>query len=87
LDLGTWERQGASAKISLIAQTTRTDTGRSLADPSAVAREARRLVALERQYRCQDCGCERTSWTRIRNCPECGEAFHAAVIRRAALAA
>jgi hypothetical protein len=69
-----------------MAQTLRTDTGRSLADPAAVSREARRLVALERQYRCQGCGCERTSWMRIRDCPECGEAFVAAVIRRAALA-
>ena len=61
-------------------------TGRCLHDPSAVAREARRLVGLERHYRCGSCGTERHSWTRVAACPDCGEAFVAAVIHRAAFA-
>ena len=64
----------------------RAPTGRSLRDPSAVAREARRLVGLERQYRCGACGAERHSWARMAACPDCGEAYVAAVIRRAAIA-
>ena len=63
-----------------------TKTGRNLTDPTAVAREARRLVSLERHYHCDSCGSERRSWTRMSACPECGEAFVAAVIRRAAFA-
>lgn len=58
--------------------------GRSLRDPAAVAREARRLVGFERQYHCRECGTERRSWTRLSACPDCGEAFVSAVIRRAA---
>ena len=46
----------------------------------------RRLVRMERQYHCRACGGERSSWTRLAACPDCGEAFVAAVIRRAALA-
>jgi len=61
-------------------------TGRNLTDPTAVAREARRLVSLERHYHCGACGTERRSWTRMSSCPECGEAFVSAVIRRAAFA-
>ena len=64
----------------------REQTGRNLTDPTAVAREARRLVRLERHYHCGGCGSERSSWTRISACPECGEAFVSAVIRRAAFA-
>lgn len=67
-----------------MAETSTDPTGRSLRDPSAVAREARRLVGFERQYNCRECGTERRSWTRLSACPECGEAFVAAVIRRAA---
>lgn len=63
-----------------------TTTGRTLRDPAIVAGEARRLVGLERRYECSSCGSERHSWTRMTACPECGEAFVAAVIRRAALA-
>jgi predicted RNA-binding Zn-ribbon protein involved in translation (DUF1610 family) len=58
-------------------------TGRALRGPSAVTR---RLVGLERHYSCGSCGTERDSWTRMSACPECGEAYVAAVIRRAALA-
>jgi hypothetical protein len=61
-------------------------TGRNLTDPTAVVREARRLVSLERHYHCDACGSERSSWTRMSACPDCGEAFVAAVIRRAAFA-
>jgi hypothetical protein len=67
-------------------ETGRTTTGRALRDPAIVVREARRLVGLERRYECGSCGSERHSWTRMTACPECGEAYVAAVIRRAALA-
>jgi hypothetical protein len=50
------------------------------------AGDARRLVRLERSYRCEECGGERRSWTRLRTCPDCGEPLTIAVIRRAALA-
>jgi hypothetical protein len=46
----------------------------------------RRVVALERHYHCGTCGSDERSWARISACPNCGEAFVAAVIRRAALA-
>ncbi|MGH2985089.1 MAG: hypothetical protein ACRDLO_00175 [Solirubrobacterales bacterium] len=59
---------------------------RSLRDPALIAREARRLIGLERQYHCAACGCEWRSWTRLAACPDCGEAFLSAVIRRAAFA-
>jgi hypothetical protein len=62
-----------------------TDTGRSLRDPVAVAREARRLVGFERSYRCDGCGHERRTWTRLTACPDCGTAYVAAVIHRAAV--
>jgi hypothetical protein len=58
--------------------------GASIRDSAPVA-EARRLIGLERHYRCGSCGCERRSWTRLVACPDCGEAFARAVIRRAAL--
>ncbi|HYU60767.1 MAG TPA: hypothetical protein VEK39_08400 [Solirubrobacterales bacterium] len=48
------------------------------------ARDARRLVGLERSYRCDGCGAEHRSWARIRSCPDCGEPLAVAVIRRAA---
>ena len=47
---------------------------------------ARRLVRVERHYECRACGSAKTSWVRVQACPECGEAFVAAVIRRAAFA-
>ena len=65
---------------------TNGDTGRALRDPSAVAREARRFVGMERHYRCRACGSQRQSWSRISACPDCGEAYVTAVIRRAAVA-
>jgi hypothetical protein len=46
----------------------------------------RRLVALERHYHCGSCGSNERSWARVPACPNCGEAFVTAVIRRAALA-
>jgi hypothetical protein len=64
-----------------------TTTGRGLRDPAAVAREARRLVGFERHYSCGACGSERHSWSRMSACPDCGEAYVAAVIRRAAITA
>ena len=45
-----------------------------------------RLVALERHYHCGSCGSDERSWARVSACPNCGEPFVAAVIRRAALA-
>jgi hypothetical protein len=64
----------------------RDPTGRSLRDPSAAAREARRLVGLERHYHCESCGHDRRSWARMSACPDCGEVFALAVIHRAAVA-
>ncbi|MDX6582934.1 MAG: hypothetical protein QOI10_2118 [Solirubrobacterales bacterium] len=61
-------------------------TGRALRDPAAVSREARRMVGLERRYHCDGCGGEHRSWARMSSCPDCGEAYVAAVIRRAAFA-
>jgi hypothetical protein len=46
----------------------------------------RRLIALERHYHCGSCGSDERAWTRVPACSNCGEAFVAAVIRRAALA-
>jgi rubrerythrin len=60
--------------------------GRTLSNADAVAREARRLVGFERSYRCVDCGHEHRSWSRRSSCPDCGTAYVAAVIHRAALA-
>jgi DNA-directed RNA polymerase subunit RPC12/RpoP len=60
--------------------------GRSLREMSLVAREARRLVGLERQYHCSSCGGDHRSWTRLRACPDCGERLAVAVIHRAAVA-
>jgi hypothetical protein len=65
---------------------TTTHTGRALRDPAAVMREGRRMVGLERHYRCAGCGAEHTSWARMSGCPDCGRPFAAAVIRRAAFA-
>jgi hypothetical protein len=53
---------------------------------SAIGSAGRRLVGLERHYRCSSCGGELRSWTRISSCPACGESLGAARIRRAALA-
>ena len=61
-------------------------TGRALRDPAVVAREARRLVGLERHYSCSTCGTQHRSWSRLSACPSCGTAFVSAVIRRAAIA-
>jgi hypothetical protein len=54
-------------------------------DIGAARREMRRLVGLERHYRCAACDGEHRSWTRMRRCPDCGHALTTAVIRRAAL--
>ena len=66
--------------------STITPTGRALRDPAAVAREARRMVGLERHYHCASCGSEHHSWTRMHACRDCGHAYASAVIRRAAFA-
>ena len=63
-----------------------TITGRALRDPAAVVRETRRMVGLERHYHCASCGGEHRNWTRMSSCPDCGQPFVAAVIRRAAFA-
>ena len=69
-----------------MSEITRTHTGRALQNPATVAREARRLVGFERHYHCTSCGHDRRSWTRTAACPDCGEAYVSAVIRRAAFA-
>jgi ribosomal protein L37E len=46
----------------------------------------KRVIGLERHYRCRGCGREHRSWSRLRSCAACGEALAHAVIRRAALA-
>ncbi len=66
--------------------STTHQTGRSIREVSLVAREARRLVGLEREYACPGCGKAHRSWARISDCPECGKQMTKAVIRRAALA-
>jgi rubrerythrin len=60
---------------------------RSRCEPATEARDARRLIGLERHYRCRPCGREHRSWARLYACPDCGAAFVSAVIRRAAFAA
>jgi hypothetical protein len=62
--------------------TTRTSTVGS--SRKSGGREIRRLVGLEREYRCS-VGHEHRSWARLRACPECGEPLTVAVIHRAAL--
>jgi hypothetical protein len=74
--------RGDDARMIDVAHT---HTG-SRRDPP-VARKARRFVGLERHYRCGACGAERQSWARMSACPDCGEAYVAAVIRRAAITA
>jgi hypothetical protein len=70
----------------MINTPTTTTTGRALRDPAAVVREARRMVGLERHYHCASCGSDHDSWTRMGSCPDCGQAYASAVIRRAAFA-
>ena len=69
-----------------MTEATQVQTGRTLEDPTAVEREARRLVGFERSYRCDGCGHERRTWSRLSACPDCGTRYIAAVIHRAALA-
>jgi hypothetical protein len=84
LAFGTWiGRRGAGIITAMIISETA--SGRSLQDPRSVVREARRLVGFERHYSCDSCGGERRSWTRLSSCPDCGERFASATIRRAAL--
>jgi DNA-directed RNA polymerase subunit RPC12/RpoP len=45
----------------------------------------RRLVRLQRSYRCASCAAEHNSWARLSSCPDCGHSLSMAVIRRAAL--
>jgi hypothetical protein len=61
----------------------KTGTTRARLRPESGA--VRRLVGLEREYRCS-AGHEHRSWARLRACPECGERLTVAVIHRAALA-
>jgi hypothetical protein len=53
-------------------------------DAGAMGQAMRRMVGMEREYRCS-AGHEHRSWTRLHACPDCGEALAIAVIRRAAL--
>lgn len=46
----------------------------------------RRLVRLQRTYRCPECEAEHHSWARLSSCPGCGHSLSVAVITRAALA-
>lgn len=63
----------------------RNDTGRALRNPGAVSREARRLVGFERSYRCDGCGAQHRTWSRLQACPDCAEPYVAAIIHRAAM--
>jgi hypothetical protein len=81
------ESRPACGDDARMIDVAHTHTGRSRRDPSAVSREARRFVGLERHYRCGACGAERHSWARMSACPDCGEAYVVAVIRRAAITA
>jgi DNA-directed RNA polymerase subunit RPC12/RpoP len=45
----------------------------------------KRLVRLQRSYRCASCAAEHHSWARLSACPGCGNSLSVAVIRRAAL--
>jgi hypothetical protein len=63
----------------------RISAGRSSREVRAV-NEAKRMVGLERSYRCSACGYEQRSWTRLSACEGCGETLGVAVIRRAAFA-
>ncbi len=47
--------------------------------------DSRKLVGLERHYRCGSCGGMHLSWSRLRSCPDCGQTLTAARIRRAAV--
>jgi hypothetical protein len=69
-----------------MTDSTSNATGRALRDPAVVVREARRMVGLERQYHCGSCGADHSSWARLRSCPDCGQRYASAVIRRAAFA-
>jgi DNA-directed RNA polymerase subunit RPC12/RpoP len=46
----------------------------------------RRLVRLQRSYRCAGCAAEHHSWARLSSCPDCGRSLSVAVIRRAVFA-
>jgi DNA-directed RNA polymerase subunit RPC12/RpoP len=46
----------------------------------------RRLVRLQRSYRCASCAAEHHSWARLSSCPDCGHSLSVAVIRRAVIA-
>jgi predicted amidophosphoribosyltransferase len=46
----------------------------------------RRMIGVQRSYRCDGCGAEARSWTRLSLCPRCGEHLTTAVIDRAAFA-
>jgi hypothetical protein len=79
-------RGAACGEDSPMIDATSNKTGRTLTNPMAVEREARRLVGFERSYRCDGCGHERRTWSRLSACPDCGANYVAAVIHRAALA-
>jgi hypothetical protein len=68
-----------------MGDSKRTPLDRSPLEEGGSARGVRRLIGLEREYRCS-AGHEHRSWSRLRACPECGERLAVAVIRRAALA-
>lgn len=76
----------APREDSPMSEITRTSTGRAPHNPTMMTREARRLVGFERHYHCASCGHDTRSWSRAAACPDCGEAYVSAVIRRAAFA-
>jgi hypothetical protein len=61
-----------------------TSSGFAVGGCSEASHAMRRLVGLQREYRCS-AGHEHRSWERLRACPDCGETLAVAVIRRAAL--
>jgi len=44
----------------------------------------RRMIGVQRSYRCVGCGAEARTWSRLSICPRCAEPLSVAVISRAA---
>ena len=42
------------------------------------------MIGVQRSYRCQGCGAEARTWSRLSICPRCAEPLSVAVISRAA---
>jgi predicted amidophosphoribosyltransferase len=52
----------------------------------APAARTRRMIGVQRSYRCECCGADARTWARLSLCPRCGEPLTVAVISRAAFA-